>query len=310
MRYIWIFICAALLLTGCRGGAKQQTKEVQAKSNRFAYVSPPSGLTDSARVAYMREHFWDKFDFADSLSTQRVDTMEVMRAMSIYLADYVGPTNQAPIRGLMQKASASRPMFDYFVMILERLLHDANSPLRSDELYLAVLEAQSTTPLYDKYERMAPAHDLHIASQNRIGHISNNFRYTLQSGKSYYFNDIKSELTLLYFTNPDCSMCSDILAQLVASQTITEAERSGRLKIVTMYTDRDMAIWRNGIVKYPQRWINGYDNDCVIEREQLYDLKAVPSIYLMDSEKRVLIKDSTSIAELESMILNKTKAIR
>ena len=303
MRYIGVVICALLLLAGCRSSSKSEPK-----SYRFAFVSPPSGLTDSARMAYMRDHYWDKFDFSDSLATVKADTTEMTRAFAIYVADYVGPTNQEPIRHLMRKASASRSMFDYFVHLATTVLNDANSPLRSDELYMAVLEAQVATPLYNKYERMAPQYDLHIVSQNRIGHIANDFRYTLASGKIGSFHAIKSDFTLLYINNPDCAMCRDITAQIVHSPILTEAERAGRLKIVALYPDRDLEAWRNHLSEYPKSWINCYDDGCVIERQRLYDLKAIPSLYLMDSQKRVLVKDSTNVGELEYVLNLKSGA--
>ncbi|MBQ9961148.1 MAG: DUF5106 domain-containing protein, partial [Firmicutes bacterium] len=37
------------------------------------------------------------------------------------------------MKNLMQKASASKPMFEYFLFLAEQVLHDPNSPLRDDE---------------------------------------------------------------------------------------------------------------------------------------------------------------------------------
>jgi hypothetical protein len=310
MRYVVVLICAAMLLTGCRGGAKREAKEREAKSYRFAWVAPPAGVTDSARLSYMREHYWDRFDFADTLTTVKADTTEMLRVFATYVSEYVGATNQEPIRALMRRASASRPMFDYFVMLADKVLYDPNSPLRSDELYIAVLEAQVATPLYDKYERMAPEYTLHLVSQNRVGHTANDFRYTLSSGKSGYLHAIKSDFTIIYINNPDCPMCRDITAQLVASPVISEAERSGRLKILAIYPDRDLDAWHKNLPKYPKSWINAYDMDCVIERQRLYDLKAIPSLYLLDGAKRVLVKDSVNVGELEYMLTRKMEEKR
>lgn len=308
MRWLGVFVTALLVLLGCRGGAKAGVNEN--RDYTFRYVSPPSGLTDSARVAYMRDHFWDNFDFADSLATQRADTTEMLRAMSIYVADYVGPTNQAPIRAMMQKASASRPMFDYFVFLAKKILNNAHSNLRSDELYIAVLEAQATTPLYNKYEQMAPAYDLHMALQNRIGHIANDFQYTLNSGQTGSFHNIESEVIILYFSHPWCSMCYDLMMEMKKSPVIENAIRKGRLKVITMYVDTELKPWKDCLSEYPKQWINGYDKSGAITRERRYNTSAVPSIYVMDRDKRVLIKDSTNLKEVEQMIKSQLKARR
>ena len=52
----------------------------------------------------------------------------------------------------------------------------------------------------------------------------------------------------------------------------------------------------------PAGWINGYDNGMVITEKRLYNLSAIPSLYLLDSQKRVLIKDGVSVAHIEDVI--------
>ena len=39
-------------------------------------------------------------------------------------------------------------------------------------------------------------------------------------------------------------------------------------------------------------WIDGYDAGQRLTREQVYDLKAMPTLYLLDAEKRVILKDA------------------
>ena len=39
-----------------------------------------------------------------------------------------------------------------------------------------------------------------------------------------------------------------------------------------------------------------------ISEERSYNLQAIPSLYLLDGEKRVIIKDGTSVAQIENTI--------
>ena len=305
--YIVPILLVATCCFGCGGGAKSHSSKSRPKEYRFLYVQPPMQATDEQQQAFMQEHFWDRFDFSDSLYTVKADTTEMLQAYASYVANFVGPLNQAPIRRLMAKASTSKSMFDYFVMLSEKILHDANSPLRSDELYIAVLEAQIASPYYDKYERMAPEYDLRIASQNRIGRPANDFEYRLASGREGSLYGVKSDFTILYINNPGCSMCRDITNSLIASPIISDMEQQGRLKVVAIYPDRDIPEWRAHLGDYPSKWINGYDHNHAIESKSLYDLKAIPALYLLDSEKRVLVKDSTDVGELEYAITQSLK---
>ncbi len=260
--------------------------------------------TTEQQVAYMRDHFWDKFDFADTLYTTKADTLEMLRAYAGYVGNFVGPLNQEPIRKLMKRASVSKKMFDYFVMLAEKVLHDPNSPLRSDELYIAVLEAQLASPHYDKYEKMAPEYDLRIVSQNRIGQPANDFRYTTKLGRESNLYSLKSDFVIVYINNPGCSMCREITEALKQSVIITELQRAGRLKVLAIYPDENLDEWYKHLADMPSEWINGYDRGCRIERENLYNVNAIPALYLLDKDKIVLVKDSTNVGEIEAQIVN------
>ena len=40
----------------------------------------------------------------------------------------------------------------------------------------------------------------------------------------------------------------------------------------------------------------------MIREESLYDLHAIPALYLLDRDKRVLLKDCTDVAQIEEVI--------
>ena len=82
------------------------------------------------------------------------------------------------------------------------ILHGPNSPLRNDEFYIPVLQSILASPYYDEYERIAPAYDLELASQNRLGRPANDFRYTLASGVTGSLYGLKAEYVLLFINNP------------------------------------------------------------------------------------------------------------
>ena len=304
------FAIAILLITLCWGCAPKQEKSTPSKSYLFSYVQPPIQVAPEERVAYLRDHFWDNVDFADTLWTTKADTSDMLRAYAAYVATIVGPLDQEPIRKLMKRAEVSKKMFDYFAMLGDKVLHDPNSPYRSDELYIAVLEAQIASSHYDKYEKMAPEYDLKIVSQNRIGHKANDFDYTVKSGRRGNLYSLKSDFVIVYINNPGCAMCRDITNALKQSQIIAELQRKGRLKIVAIYPDENLDDWHKHYADIPSEWINSYDKGCLIGRENLYNINAIPALYLLDKEKTVLIKDSVNVGEIESALLHLTNQQR
>ncbi len=188
------------------------------------------------------------------------------------------------------------------VGMLGRPLADPNSPIRNEELYIPILEAVVASPFYDSTEKIQPRFRLEMALKNRLGRKANDFEYTLGDGSRGRLYGVEAPYTLLYINNPDCHACEEMLAQLVGSKVISEAQREGRLKIVAIYPDEDLAAWRKHRKEVPAEWINGYDAGLVMRREELYDLRAIPSLYLLDEQKRVLLKDCTAVGQIEAYL--------
>lgn len=269
----------------------------------FLPAIAPSRLTAEEQRDYLRRHYWDRFDFSDTLFLERVDTLQMVEAYARYIAILSDrPTDSAPMDSLMSRASSSRPMLDYFAMLASKVLHDPNSPLRNDEFYIPVLEAQLAAPWYNEYERIGPEYELHTAMQNRLGAPANDFRYTLASGATGTLYGLRAEYVLLFINNPGCPMCREIREAITASPMLNEMIERGRLKVLALYPDEDLTEWRNYREQIPPKWINAYDAGCVVRERNLYDLSAIPSLYLFDSRKRVLVKDSVSVPQIEEVI--------
>ena len=166
-----------------------------------------AGLSPEEQRDYLREHYWDRFDFADTLFVREADTAQMVEAYARWVALISDrPADAAPMDSLMRRASASRPMLAYFTMLAQQVIHDPNSPQRNDEFYIPVMQAVLASPYYDEYERIGPAYDLAMASQNRLGQRANDFRYTLASGATGTLYGVKAEYTLLFINNPGCVM--------------------------------------------------------------------------------------------------------
>ena len=97
-------------------------------------------------------------------------------------------------------------------------------------------------------------------------------------------------------------MCRDIREAITASPMLSVMIERGQLKVLALYPDEDLTEWRDYRDHIPASWINAYDKGCVIREKSLYDLGAIPAMYLLDSRKRVLVKDSTDVAQIEEII--------
>ena len=269
LRYFFCLLALPVLLSCSGRKSAPATAPEKVPPRLFRVVAPPGAMDDAQRYAYLREHFWDDLDFADTVFIVSTDSIH---------------------------------MLEYFAMLAERVLHDPNSPLHSDELYIPVLEALVASPWLDEWEKIAPEHDLRMALQNRVGLPANDFRYTLASGRTGTLYGIRADYTLVFFNNPDCGMCERIRAEIVASPLLSEMIRAGRLEVLALYPDEDLTAWRAHAPQVPSSWINAYDAGARISKEELYDLKAIPSMYLLDRDKRVLAKDAFEVGYIEWLL--------
>lgn len=306
-------IAAASVACGAQG---RVSKGVQAKSEQSAKVvdylpnvafrvqRASQMLDEAAQREYYAEHFWDEYDFADSTFVAQADNALMMQTLLTAVALSTTPeTTPDYLTKLMQRTVVSKTVMQYFLTMGEELFYDPNSPYRNDEYYIPMLRVALESGLLDEYERLPYESDLHIVSQNRVGHVANDFEMTLASGQRISLYDIEADYVLLFISNPGCPMCRDVKEAILASQLLRDMVEDESLKIVVLYPDADLDAWHAAKGDYPAAWINGYDAEQTIEADDLYDLKAIPSLYLLDAEKRVMLKDCVSVELIERALL-------
>lgn len=78
-----------------------------------------------------------------------------------------------------------------------------------------------------------------------------------------------------------------------SSFLINEFSKSNKLKILAVYPDEDLDAWKGHVSVMLKDWINSYDKSVSLKNDEIYDLKAIPTLYLLNKEKKVLLKDAT-----------------
>jgi hypothetical protein len=84
----------------------------------------------------------------------------------------------------------------------------------------------------------------------------------------------------------------NIINVLREDPVISSMVASGRLAVANIYIDEDIQAWRSYMPVYPEEWYNGFDPDMILRSNEIYAIRAIPSLYLLDSEKRVIMKDA------------------
>ena len=237
--------------------------DLQAQQADFPYPKIPDEIEEpEERLSYWLTHFWERYAFADSTAMNReVGEQGMVDFLNFMLEDSVVATQGATV--FADSLVAHPSALSFFEGLMAHYLDDPDSPLYSDRVYVQLLRALPETPQRSWL--------LEQLAKNQVGSRATDILVKTSDGKQVRLYDIKSEQTLLIFFDPDCKRCQRLEAQLKQEPLIMQ---NPRLKVVR----KDV-------------------NDLKGE----YYVPHTPSLYLLDKEKRVVLKGGNEEA-LKSLL--------
>lgn len=266
----------------------------QAKSSEYVFTMPeiPMMISNAAsKAAYLAEHYWDNFDFRDSLPEQKKIIEEAFVDYLIILGQVEPGKALESVSSLMDKASENGKLTMFYGENAEKFLNHPNSPIRNEFLYEEFLKGILACRLIEPIDKARFQYQFDLAQKNKPGTRATDFEYTMKDGSSSSLYNTPGKLIMLYFHNPDCHECAATKDRIVNSQIIQKLKSQGVLKILAVYPDKDLDLWNKHYAEFPDSWINAYDKETIVQDKELYDLKAIPTIYLLDDNKTVLLRD-------------------
>ena len=303
---------AALAVASCgRGKGNIPAPGGGSPTRAFPATAVPGVLSDPVeRLEFSALNFWDAFTDTtagsfrcDSLTVEGVGKDDLDQAMSNfsgYVCAVGTETAKKAAANFINRVSAfqtARPESNMFAVTTDlsrKYLFDPNSPLRREDAYGVIAGAMKSSPLVDPGMRPAYAYEERICSLNSEGSVAADFAFTDITGHSRTLHSIKADLLVLIFGNPDCQACKEIVEAMRNDEAVSSLIASGRVKVADIYIDKEVADWRKKASEYPPEWINGYDHNFFIRENRLYGIRAIPSIYVLDSAKTVILKDTTT----------------
>ena len=298
-----ILLLVLLAAAGCG-----QKKAERFTALPFPDIALPSMIQSQQDAAeYYAEHFWDNLTDperaypSDSILVSGVRKTDVEQRFAnwVSILDAVDlKTSEKAIKTLYDKALAcerkdtSSNVFETFEALADKYMYDPNSPMRNEEYYLHFAARLASYPGFSSQEQAKYAHRAAGCALNRLGQKAADFRFADKRGKMHTLHGIDAPYTLLFFSNPGCEACLNIINMLKEEPKVSEMISAGTLAVLNIYIDEDLQGWRDYMPIYPEEWYNGFDPDLVIRGEELYSVRAIPSLYLLDKEKRVILKDA------------------
>lgn len=277
--------------------SQKQIEQKRTSQSPFPFPEIPAMLTQpEERKAYLLEHYWDRFNFGDTTLVDNRDVTEQGFVNFIaLLAD--GTTPEELTRESLANWCAGFVGKEHARQVLTQTADDylfnPNSPFYNEGLYGMYLEALLGKLPQTDAMRSAYRFKLELVRRNNVGEKATDFVYYLSDGTRHTLasTPVKSNRLLLMFYDPECESCHEVLLRMAADATLDEAVRTGKLSVLAIYTEGNEEAWRKALPDMPEGWTVGNDREAV-KTGALYDLKAMPSLYLLDGKKTVLLKDA------------------
>ena len=166
--------------------------------------------------------------------------------------------------------------------LAQKYLYDPNSPYRDEDIY-GRLAAHCGGDL---------AAEARLCAMNERGCVAADFAYEDARGRRHTLHETAAPWTVLFFSNPGCAACKEIIDALGSDPKVSYAIETGLVAVVNIYIDEDLEAWRDYLPNYPKSWHCGFDPLFTLRDDNKYHIRAIPSVYLLDSEKKVILKDA------------------
>lgn len=253
---------------------------------------PDTLVTPLQRANYIIENFWDGLDFATDPRATHLPTVEqhfADFAAICTLADQQSRVNA--FDKLLRMSDVNADARKNIVELAEKYFYQNDSPAFDEDIYAAFLNSYINDPAVDPDMKIRPGYQLEAISKNRPGTMAADFGFTTVDDASTTLSAVKTAGDLLLiFYDPDCDHCMDTVDRLSHDDGFKRRLADGTLTVVAIYSGDDSDFWKSQADKIPAGWINGYD-DGTLQDDGVYIIRTMPTLYLLDNQHRVILKE-------------------
>lgn len=302
---------SAVALTACHsdGGASAAAATADTIPaghviNGLRLPDVPSSITSPGeRATFIVDHFWDYMDFADTARSHSRDFMEQSFANYASLFPLVEISHLgASVAALQDRAGVDSLASSLLAGIADKYLYDPNSPMLNEDYYELFLPSLIADTRLDSSLRDHYRFQLDCIHKNCAGTLAANFTYRGPDGamRTLYTTATADRVMLLFF-DPDCDHCREVISMLRSHNGLNEAIAAGQATVIAICAEGGDVGWELAKSEVPDNWIAGQDRSG-IEDHNIYVLRAMPTIYLLDADKRVTLKDALPERALAAML--------
>jgi len=241
---------------------------------------------------FVANHLYDNYPWQDEkmINTPIAFNKHKQFANLLYYLD--AEVAEPYLRTALKEAKANDKVYFSFFDQMEEILGASKSIYRVEDLYIIMLKDALAYDKTDKVRKTRYEAELNHVDKNLDGSILPNFNLLMANGDTTTLYDVKSPYILLYFQHPECPTCRQVRGKLKDYPFLNKAIDDGKIVVLTVYFEKDKKVFDNYLKNEANpRWLNSWNYDNQIEKEELFYLVTIPYMFLIDKDKRVIKKD-------------------
>lgn len=288
-----IFTLLAVLLAGCQFMQKDNSTAHQVvEEESFPFPAIPAMITaPEERAAYLLTHYWEKVDFGKHVLGNQDSLMEqgFVDFLSVFphaIPSVLHESANNMIQHALVDSSRVRPLVD----LVEDYLYHPNSPMLNEDYFRVFLEEFLKVDKLSFSVKEELKFHLATVNKNKVGDKVANFTFLTNQNRSVELYQSLTSVTLLFFYDADCNECKHVLSQMKENKDLGYLTQTKQLKIITICVEGSREQWRAISNQFPRDWVKGKVDDTSSILED-FVFRAMPTIYLLDQDKKVLLKD-------------------
>ncbi len=257
-------------------------------------IDPETGEADSSYpYRYYKKHYFDGFDFNEpgllrtpvfhqKLTTYMKDLTPQLPDSVIESADYI-----------LEKVSGDSVLYQYtLAWMLNR--YAKREIMGMDKVYVHLAEEyymKGKAPWISKDQLKKIVHDALALKPLLIGNKAPDFVGQTPEGKIVSLYSVDAPYTIVAFWDADCGHCRKEIPKLYRKWK--EQLKDKGVKVLAVSLELTDNHWRKFIEEqdfHDEDWINLIDLDGLDDYRSKYDIKATPTIYILDKDKNIIGK--------------------
>lgn len=289
---VFFFLC---MLVACTSRPEAIEEEPHTPQTVFVYPEIPDTLRSPAeRQSYLLTRFWREYDFADTslLSRPGITEQGFVNFLSLFRGARAEDV-RAAIDSLV-RLSQPYPIVQAFLLRQAgKYLYDTSSPSHNEAYYQLVVKPFLSCKNLPASVRSEAESRLALASKNPVGSTAADFAITSPDGAVSPLSTIQAEQLLVVFYDAASDSCRHLIASLQTSKPLVQRVNAWQLRVLLMDVGSDAGLWKATVGYLPHAWLKGHDGDGMLRSSGAYDLHSLPSLYLLDAGKKVILKQTT-----------------